>query len=508
MNIIWKISLRNLWRHKGKSLVIGAILFLGALIMTVGNGAINGLVKNTDRNMVQNLSGDIILVSTNQLEDNVFTGMPRPMKVLSDYKGLEKYLESRKEVEKSLPMCYGLAMLLTGGDHPSMIAYFGVDIASYQEYFPGNLKIVEGRLLKKNERGVMMNQLYRERFYDSTGLWPLAENTTLVVSNLLGEAHSNRQNIHTTNNVVIMGMSDSGSMKDIRLPFIGIFEYSSLNKSLENLNFMDIESFREAFGLVTAADNETELSKKNQELLSLDTENLDDMFSDDSLVDNVELKSTSLKQGSLKVTLKEQNKDLNWKDGSFHCVSIKLKPGINRERFLMDLNKDLKAKKIDARGIIWSKALGQIGSFSNFMRVALLIFVLFIYFVAAIVIMNTLSMNALERTNEIGMMRAVGAQKKVIGNMFLAETTLLSALFGGAGIVVGSILVIILGALDIQAPNQITQMLFGGDYFKPIIDVAAFINGVFMLALVTIFAVLYPIRVAKRITPLEAISRE
>lgn len=508
MNIIWKISLRNLWRHKGKSLVIGAILFLGALIMTLGNGAINGLVKNTDRNMVQNVSGDIILVSTNQLEDNVFTGMPKPLKVLSDFRGLEAYLESRPEIEKSLPMCYGLAMLLTGGDHPNMVAYFGVDIEAYQEFFPGNIQIVEGRKLQKGERGVLLNHLYRERFYDNTGVWPVSEDSGLVVSNLLGQAYSNREGILTTNKVVIMGISESGSMKDIRLPFVGIYEFSSINQSLAELNFVDIESFREAFGLITAQDRLAVVSEENQELLDLDTENLDDLFSDQELVGTVKTADTSLKKGALRVEKQQGQDSLDWKEGSFHFITIKLKPGVNRERFLMELNQDLRAKKLDARGIIWSRALGQIGSFSVFMRMALLVFVLFIYFVAAIVIMNTLSMNAIERTSEIGMMRAVGAQKKVIGNMFLTETALLSALFGGAGIVLGTVIVFILGALNIKAPNEITQMLFGGDYFNPIIDLAAFLQGILMLGLVTLLAVIYPIRVARRITPLEAISRE
>ena len=36
------IAWRNILRHKGKSLVIGVILFLGSLLMTVGNGIISG----------------------------------------------------------------------------------------------------------------------------------------------------------------------------------------------------------------------------------------------------------------------------------------------------------------------------------------------------------------------------------------------------------------------------------------------------------------------------------
>ena len=45
MGLILKIAWRNIWRHKGKSLVIGVILFIGAMLMSIGNGMISGMEK-------------------------------------------------------------------------------------------------------------------------------------------------------------------------------------------------------------------------------------------------------------------------------------------------------------------------------------------------------------------------------------------------------------------------------------------------------------------------------
>jgi ABC-type antimicrobial peptide transport system permease subunit len=131
-----------------------------------------------------------------------------------------------------------------------------------------------------------------------------------------------------------------------------------------------------------------------------------------------------------------------------------------------------------------------------------------LFVVAIIIIVNTLSMAALERTTEIGMMRAVGARKGFISKMFLAETGALSTVFGGAGIVAGAITVKILAALQLTSDNDMVQLFFGGDTFHPLLTGGDFILAIVQLTLVTLIAVVYPVRVARSITPLDAISRD
>jgi putative ABC transport system permease protein len=142
------------------------------------------------------------------------------------------------------------------------------------------------------------------------------------------------------------------------------------------------------------------------------------------------------------------------------------------------------------------------------MSLSLAGFVFFIFIVAIIVIMNTLSMSAIERTSEIGMMRAVGARKSFIARMFFTEIFILSGGFGGLGILTGIILTAIVASLGITTDNGIAQLLFGGDSFIPILTVSDILACIFELILVTLLAWVYPARIASRITPLEAIARE
>jgi ABC-type antimicrobial peptide transport system permease subunit len=102
----------------------------------------------------------------------------------------------------------------------------------------------------------------------------------------------------------------------------------------------------------------------------------------------------------------------------------------------------------------------------------------------------------------------VGATRLFIGRMMLSETAVLALVFGGAGILVGVGLVAIIPLLGIHTGNDLLQMVYGGEVFRPLLrpqDIA----GCFVeLGLVVALASLYPAKLAASITPLDAIARE
>jgi ABC-type lipoprotein release transport system permease subunit len=85
---------------------------------------------------------------------------------------------------------------------------------------------------------------------------------------------------------------------------------------------------------------------------------------------------------------------------------------------------------------------------------------------------------------------------------------MLSFVFGGLGIVVGYIVIRIISLLKITTDNDIVQLLYGGDAFSPFLSPGDIFVAVFQLAVVTILAVIYPMLVARSITPLDAIARD
>ncbi len=514
MGLIFKISFRNILRHKGKSFVIGTILFIGAMFMTLGNGIITGTKKGIEVNLVDRAIGNITVLSAHQKNDEIM-GL-KPMKIIGNYENVKKVLESQGYIDKFLPITRGIAIALNlsttfnDSNDPEVTVLFGIDFDKFQIMFDNNVVIIEGAPLKPGERGLLLNMTDREKIYDMQNIWILPQGSPLVKSNLSPDALANIDTLQTRDDMVLMGMGDGDIASDIRMTVKGIFKFKNLNEVLDKINLVDVESFRECFGYVTSSDKLVKLSKDDQNLLNMADENLLDIFSDNSLVETSETDSAEYDLKAVQREVKVEKKTLDLDAGAYNIVTVKLKKGINLNGAVEKLNMAFRDAKVDSdvRAVSWEDSFGYLADLILFFRIALGMLVNFIFFVAIVIIVNTLSMTAMERTYEIGMMRAVGAGKGFIGRMFFAETSLLSFLFGGMGIIAGMLIVMGLAAVEIPATSPMMRLVFGGDTFHPLLDLNSIIVGIIQLIVVTFISMIYPIILARQITPLDAINRD
>jgi putative ABC transport system permease protein len=126
--------------------------------------------------------------------------------------------------------------------------------------------------------------------------------------------------------------------------------------------------------------------------------------------------------------------------------------------------------------------------------------------VAALGITNTLVMSVLERTHEIGVMKAVGARDRHVLVLFLVEGMLLGLLGGGLGLLSGWLLsfpgdAVARSLMQRQSDVQVDQSLFAFPLWL-VIGVPLFAT------LVTTLAALYPARRAAKVNPIEALRHE
>lgn len=501
MKLIFTIAWRNILRHKGKSLVIGVILFTGAFLMTVGNGVISGMAAGIEKNIINGFMGDLVLISEAQKSDNILLNMMgSSIEPVTTYKQIKEVLAAQPYVKRFLPIGKNLAMVLDESTSAPGYAYLlGVDFAEYRKMFPDSFTVIEGSYPAPGQRALLIPTFARDEFYDFYNIWFLPGGGHVVKENLKKEALANFATLNLSTNVVMMGMTSGiNTTTDIRFPVTGINKFGALNQIFGHFCLVDIESYRECLGYFTAADMAAQIPKEEKKLLGLEGADLDSLFGEELLVQDTrkdrKIKAAALKEEKLA------------EDGVYNAVFIKLNDGEDYADSLKKLNKALAGTGV--RAVTWNKASGPMGGMALIIKSALFIFVMLLFCVAVIIIVNTLTMSALERSSEIGMMRAVGAHKTFIAAMFLGETAILSSVFGGAGILSGIVAVRLIPLLRITTQNDMLQLLYGGNFFNPLLSLGDVGLTAVQLLFVTVAAALYPMRVAVQITPLDAISRD
>ncbi|MFP4662596.1 MAG: ABC transporter permease [Halanaerobiales bacterium] len=508
MGVAFKIAWRNIWRHKGKSLVIGIILFFGAFLMTVGNGMISGMEQGLAENISELFTGDIVIISDEQENDNVLFDVMngKPLDVIKNYEDAEKVLQEEEIIQDFLPATAGMVMVFNSGSEMGSIMLLGIDVERYLQFFPDSFQVTEGDILKPEERGLLISEYARKSVYDFMDFWALPEGVQLTDSNLTEDAIKNIDSLEIRRDIVFMGASTTNTTMDIRVPVQGIIEYKALNQVWGNYCIIDIESFRESHNYVTAADSSVEISVDDENLLASD--DLDQLFGSDELFseDTATEESFSFEELQQETVRNEINYDVD--AGSYNLAFVKLSDGISQQEALKRLNSIFEEENLNIKAISWKAAMGTIGSMAVMIKAALNVFIIAIFIVASIVIMNTLSMTAVERISELAMMRAIGARKGFLRKMFISETALISFFFGGIGIIAGVIVIYLISLADITTTNEILQMVYGGSKLSPLFTINDLLLGIAELGIVTILSVLYPLRVVGKIVPLDAIVRE
>ncbi|MBI4979728.1 MAG: FtsX-like permease family protein [Spirochaetes bacterium] len=533
MELLLKIAWRNLWRHKGKSIVIGIIIFVGALIMSAGFSMVAGLEKGIEKNIVESFFGHIVVFSTNRSGDDMFGNMSDfNIYALKDAQKAQTVIRSQKDIDAVIPIGIGMGMVISESSDMNMSGFcglIGIDVAEYQRVFNTNIVVIEGRMITPGKQETVVMQRIRKNFYSANSYWvtpmnvpmnisnycetardqmkmramerfkkaakakkPVAMASLMSTTNLDAMARELAPTIEQKSNIVFMGMGGEYAT-DIKLDVSGVARYRNLDAMLgDNFNVVDIDTYRQAMGFLHVTEA-VKVNKSDAALLSADFDAAD---TDAVLASVKEAQEKKLAEGTT--------------GGAYTHILVKLKPGkkYDLNKIAKQWNDTFKKEKLDCKAVTWGKAAGGIGQWTFFFRMVVIVFVGFLYFVAAIIIMNTLSMAAMERVTEIGMMRAVGAQKSFILSMFIAETAVLAAAAGALGMFVTAIATAVVRSMNITSENPFAQLFFGGDSLMPVYGAGEIITSIVLLTIVTLLSTLYPAMLARKITPLEAIARD
>ncbi|MBE2253320.1 MAG: FtsX-like permease family protein [Myxococcus sp.] len=154
----------------------------------------------------------------------------------------------------------------------------------------------------------------------------------------------------------------------------------------------------------------------------------------------------------------------------------------------------------------WATAAGFLGKFIEFFRLLLVAVIAAFAFIALIVVTLGMTIATLQRTQTIGTMRAIGAQRSFVVSMVLVETVVLALTFGAAGAAVGAAVVRWLHVRGIPAFRDELYFFFSGPVLRPELTTGVVVQAVVVTTVVSLIAVIIPTWLATRVAPVTAMQ--
>ena len=192
--------------------------------------------------------------------------------------------------------------------------------------------------------------------------------------------------------------------------------------------------------------------------------------------------------------------------GIVRNAAVMLKPDADLSAAMQHIIEVSKRDNLGLRVVDWREASGMIGTFVGVIYAVLTMAVLVIFIVTLVIMNNSMVMATMERTREIGTLRAIGAQRSEILKMFLIEAVVLGSVFGLIGTLVGGGIVAYFHTAGLPAVNDVMVFLFAGPRLFPFLAPTHVVVAIGLVVFITVVSTLYPALLATRVTPLSAMQ--
>ncbi|HHT90396.1 MAG TPA: FtsX-like permease family protein [Firmicutes bacterium] len=437
-----KVAFRNISRQKKRSFLLAGAIAFGMLVITLINALTGGVVGNIRDNFSHALGGHVFIMGREWTDAGQMI-----MKIRPDGR-LDRLLEENAaQIEGFTRRSQAMPSLIFGSKQTMHLLY-GVDFEE-EDKLLGSLAVTEGSLneVLTQDDVIILPQPVAERLGVLVGETLLIRLETLTGQQNVGEVKV----AALIEDQEQLGLSASYISRSYLNALLGMdpHEYQLLNMFVTDLDGVEIfaRTFREALR-----------NPDEQEEVEAEAE-----------------PEVSVTVGGMPIDPLPQQEEVTRWEGTRYQV--------------MNINQIMEAVEL---------VVGVLN------RVGLVIFLILLV-VTMVGITNTFRMMMIERTKEIGTMRAFGMHQKQVKHIFLWEAVFLGLLGCLAGLVLSAVVTLVVGSIRFNAAPSMQFFLDDGRISFALSLPETILNTA-LVVFTSLIAAYWPARAAAKLSPMKALS--
>ena len=483
--MLLKLALKSVVSRRSSFVIVLFITF-AVCLFCVANAVFDSTEQGVQTNYVASFTGDFIIRPKARMQQSLFgdetpvTGELTVLDTVVPYEKLTQTLLSMPEVYGTTGQISGAAMVERSDGANRTGAYvFGVEGESYLDLMK-SIHMLRGQSYEHGQRGAMVCSQLAQKLDIDVG------------------------------STIQFVVADGPNYKIRAAVVTGIFEYEIYNEIFGRFVIVDPITVRSLLGInevfssesYNLSDDATNLFTENN-----DFDDFDDLFADASDVDEALITEADDFEADAEADIEAEAPSVDLSESTtWNYIIVRLKEGQNTKRVMKRVSRIIRKNGWPVQVADWRHAAGSTALYLFWMRKIFNIGIVIVLAAGFIIVNNTLVINILDRTREIGTLRAIGAKKRFISLQCMTENLILTLTSGVLGVLAGNVCTHFINKAHIVLHNSFLVQLFGSE------AITVYVNGgnVFKLFILVIALALlgwiYPVINALKVSPVDAIQ--
>ena len=511
MRVIFQLALRNLKEHKAKTIIIALFILFGTAIVILGNSFIESVNRGLEKDFRANYTGDITIsaIPPDNWKVDIFgvdtaslTGEIPQVPALVDLEKVENIIEETDGISQKTRMITAQGILFKGEE---------IDLTSFMEDDSVSFMDIPIFMMFAGEGDTYFNVFGGQHIVEGRALDYTSGENELLIDTRIRDSFQKffKKSLDVGDSVLVMGANSNGVIREAKV--VGFYTPANIHSAMFQTIYCT-PGFARAFAELTYGNLMEETKELSENSLSDVSE--DDLFGDDFFSDMIIDETDSFESATLEdynsilgdTTLRDE---LNKTDtGAWHFVQAKVSNPDQAQEIINTLNEKFKEQGLDAKAMSWKEAGASYTKTVAGINILFNILVIILAVVVFIIIMNTMVVSIMERTSEIGTMRALGAEKKFVKRLFYTEALSITVVSSLLGTILALVIIAIFNRLNITVDsNMIAKVILGGGQIQFSPTPGIIIATVAVVIIGSLLSNIYPVHSALKITPLKALSK-